>query len=74
MQREVEHKHEVGITKWKLFVVEHLTKVVMYDQMFQNQGEELSVVLNEAQLLMVQLYYEKEYDMVIEFNVIHVHF
>jgi hypothetical protein len=37
-------------------------------QMFQNQGEELSVVLNEAQLLMVQLYYQKERDMVIEFK------
>jgi len=37
----------------------------MYDQMFQNQGEELMVVLNQTQLLMVQLYYEKECDMVI---------
>jgi len=49
-------------------------KVVMYDQMFQNQGEELFVVLNEAQLSMVQLYYQKERDMVIEFNVAHAHF
>jgi hypothetical protein len=57
MQKEVRHKHEVRTTKWKVLVVEHLAKVVMYDQMFQNQGEELSVVLNEAQLLMVQLCY-----------------
>jgi hypothetical protein len=31
MQREVGHKYEVGITKWKMFIVEHLAKVVMYD-------------------------------------------
>jgi len=57
-----------------VLVVEHLVKVVMYDRMFQNQGEELFVVLNEAQLLMVKLYYQKECDMVIEFNVAHAHF
>ncbi len=45
------------ITKWKVLLVENLAKVVMYDQMFQNQGEELFVVLNESQILMVQLYY-----------------
>lgn len=32
--------------------------------MLQNQGEKLSMVLNEAQLFMVQLYYEKELEMV----------
>jgi galactose-1-phosphate uridylyltransferase len=74
MQKEVGHKNEVETTKWKVVVVENLTKVVMYDQMFQNQGEELFVVLNEAQLLMVQLYYLKECDMVIKFNVPHAHF
>lgn len=45
------------ITKWKVLLLENLAKVVMYDQMFQNQGEELVVVLNESQILMVQLYY-----------------
>jgi len=50
MQKEVGHKHKVETTKWKVLVVENLAKVVMYDQMFQN-------ILNEAQLLMVQLYY-----------------
>jgi galactose-1-phosphate uridylyltransferase len=69
MQKEVEHKHEVETTKWKVLVVENLAKVVMYEQMLQNQGEELFVMLNEAHLLMVQLYYKKERDMVIEFNV-----
>jgi hypothetical protein len=39
MQKEVGHKHEVGTTKWKVLVVEHLAKVVMYDQNFQNQGD-----------------------------------
>jgi hypothetical protein len=57
MHKEIGHKHEVRTTKWKVLVVEHLAKVVMYDQLFQNQGEELSVVLNETHLLMVQLYY-----------------
>jgi hypothetical protein len=47
----------VEITKWKVLVVEILTKVVMYDQMFQNQGKELFVLLTETQILMVQLYY-----------------
>ncbi len=56
MQKEIGHKHEMGTTKWKVLVVEHLAKVVMYDQMFQNQGDELFVVFNKAQLLMVQLY------------------
>jgi hypothetical protein len=65
----VGHKHEVEITKWKVLLVENLIKVVMYDQMFQNQGEELFVVLNESQILMVQLYYQKECGMVIKFNV-----
>jgi len=37
--------------------VEPLAQVVMYDQMFQNQGEELSIMLNETPLLMMQLYY-----------------
>jgi hypothetical protein len=60
MQKEVGHKHEVETTKWKVLVLENLAKVVMYDQRFQNQGEELFVMLNEAQLLMVQLYYKKE--------------
>ncbi len=40
------------MAKWKVLASEHLAKVVLYDQMFQNQGEELSVVLNEDQLLM----------------------
>jgi hypothetical protein len=53
MQKEVGHKHEVETTKWKVLVVEHLVKVVMYDQMFQSQSEELFVVLNEAQLFIV---------------------
>jgi phosphoribosylanthranilate isomerase len=41
--------------------------------MLQNQGEELLVVLNEIQLSMVQLYYQKEWDMVTKFNVAHSH-
>jgi len=48
MQKDIGHKHEVDTTNWKVLVVENLAKVVMYDQMLQNQGEELFVVLNEA--------------------------
>jgi hypothetical protein len=40
--------------------------------LFENQGEELLAVLIEAQLSMVQLYYQKEQDMVMELNVAHV--
>ncbi len=39
--------------------MENSAKTITYDQMFQNQGEELFVVLNETQLSMVQLYHQK---------------
>jgi hypothetical protein len=48
--KEVKDKHEVEIAKWRTLALEHLVKVVMYDQMVQNQGEALSVMFNEAQL------------------------
>lgn len=48
--KEVKDKHEMEIAKWRTFALEHLVKVVMYDQMVQNPSEALSVVLNEAQL------------------------
>jgi hypothetical protein len=38
----------VEIAKYKALVVGHSAKVVMYDQMLQNQGEELFIGLNEA--------------------------
>jgi hypothetical protein len=40
--------------------MENSAEAITYDQMLQNQGAELFVVLNEIQLSMVQLYYQKE--------------
>lgn len=48
--KEVRDKHEVEIATWKTLALEHLVKVVMYDQMVQNQGEAFFVVLNKTQL------------------------
>jgi hypothetical protein len=48
--KEVRDKHEVEIATWRTLALEHLVKVVMYDQMVQNQGEAFFVVLNETQL------------------------
>jgi hypothetical protein len=48
--KEVRDKHEMEIATWKTLALEHLVKVVMYDQMVQNQGEALFVVLNKTQL------------------------
>jgi hypothetical protein len=47
------------------------TKAIFFYQLLRNQGEELSVVLIEAQLSMVQLYDQKEQDMVMELNAAH---
>jgi hypothetical protein len=44
--------------------LEQSAKVVPFYQLLKNQGEELSAVLIKARLLMVQLYYQKEQDMV----------
>ncbi len=46
--------------------------MVLFDQLLENQGEELFGVLIETQLSMVQLYYPKEQDMVMQLNVGHV--
>ncbi len=67
-------KHHAEIAKWKALTLEQLTKVVPCDQLLENQGEELIVVLTEARLTMVQLYYQKEQDMVMELNVAHASF
>jgi hypothetical protein len=40
--------------EWKAWTLEHLTKAILFDKMLQNWGEELFVVLDEAQLSMVQ--------------------
>lgn len=48
--KEVRDKHEVEIATWRTLALEHLVKVVMYDQMVQNQGEAFSIMLNETQL------------------------
>jgi hypothetical protein len=45
------------MAEWKVLTLEHLIKFILCDGMLQNQGEELSMVLNETQLSMVQLYY-----------------
>ncbi len=50
VRKEVRDKHEVEIATWKTLALEHLVKVVMYDQMVQNQGEAFFVVLNKTQL------------------------
>jgi hypothetical protein len=34
--------------KWKELTLEQLTKALFFDQLLQNQGEELSTVLTEA--------------------------
>ncbi len=48
--KEIKDKHEVEIATWRTLALEHLVKVVMYDQMIQNQGEAFFVVFNKAQL------------------------
>jgi hypothetical protein len=37
-----------------------LTKIVLFDQLLKNQGEELSTILIKIWLSMVQLHYQKE--------------
>jgi hypothetical protein len=54
-QRETKVKQDAKITKWKAFTLEQSAKVVLFDQLLENQGEELFVVLIETQLSMVQL-------------------
>lgn len=71
-QKEVEVKEDVEITKWKALALEQLAKAILFNQLLENQGDELYVVLIEAWLLMVQLYYKKEQDMVMQLNVTHV--
>ncbi len=51
--------------------LEQPAKVVPFYQLLKNQGEELSAVLIKARLLMVQLYYQKEQDMVMQLDVMH---
>jgi hypothetical protein len=55
------------MAKGKALALEHSIKSILCDGILQNQGEELSMVLNEAQLSMVQLYYQKEHEMVTKF-------
>jgi hypothetical protein len=43
--------------KWKALALEQLAKVMLIDQLLENQGEELSVILIEVWLPMVELYY-----------------
>ncbi len=51
--------------------MEQSAKVVLFDQLLENQGEELFGILIETQLSMVQLYYLKEQDMVVQLNAGH---
>jgi len=37
-------------TKWKALPLEYSTKVVLFNQLLENQGEELYVILTEARL------------------------
>ncbi len=59
-QREAKVKHDVETTKWKVLTLEQLVKATFFNQLLENQGEELFATLIEARLLMVQLYYQKE--------------
>lgn len=47
-QRETQDKHHVEMAKWKALTLEQSAKVVLYDQLLENHGEELLVVLTEA--------------------------
>ncbi len=58
--------------KWKALALEQSTKAVVFNQLLENQGEEFFVLLTEARLSMVQLYYQKEQDMVMQLNAAHV--
>jgi hypothetical protein len=49
-------KHDAKTMKWKALALEQLAKAVLSDQLLENQGEELSIILIEAWLSMVQLY------------------
>jgi hypothetical protein len=50
--------------KWKVPVLEHSTKGMFFDQLLENQGEELFVDLIKVRLLMIRLYYLKKKNMV----------
>ncbi len=50
--------------KWKVLVLEHSTKGMLFDQQLENQGEELFVDLIKVRLLMIRLYYQKKQNMV----------
>jgi hypothetical protein len=56
-QREVKVKQDAKIMKWEALAFKQLTKAILFDQLLENQGEKLSVILTKAQLSMVQLYY-----------------
>ncbi len=49
-QREEEVKEDTKTTKWKALPLEYSTKVVLFNQLLENQGEELYVILTEARL------------------------
>ncbi len=70
-QRVIKVKQDVETTKSKALALKQSTKAIFFYQLLRNQGEELSVVLIEAQLSMVQLYDQKEQDMVMELNAAH---
>jgi hypothetical protein len=43
----------VEIIRWRALAMENSAEAITYDQMLQNQGEELFFLLNEIQLSMV---------------------
>lgn len=49
-QREEEVKEDTKTTKWKALPLEYSTKVVLFNQLLENQGVELYVILTEARL------------------------
>jgi hypothetical protein len=52
-QREAKNKQDVESMKWKALALEQLAKAVLIDQLLENQGEELFVILIEVWLPMV---------------------
>jgi hypothetical protein len=56
-QREIKVKQDAKVMKWKALVLESLAKAILFNQLLENQGKELSAILTKAQLSMVQLYY-----------------
>ncbi len=57
--------------KWKALTLERLVKVMLINQLLENQGEKLFVNLIEVWLPIVQLYYQKEQVMVMQFDATH---